>query len=260
MNSVKPLNSSVHVFGLGVRLIAQMTLESNYLLQQMEQIFHTENDRKVGEYIASIGVQEVNLRHLYEEGKLREQAYQEICDTIVESAKNGNKCAYLTAGNPAFLNTVIFRLRQSTAQYGIPFFVYAGVSSFDTLLTDILLPIGSTGIQCFEATHFVRMRPNIDTRVPLALFQPAVVEAHDVRYLAGAYLPGVKILQDVLVELYGSDRRWILLRSAMSTNDNPVVSTGVLSELVEKASDLELGTLLVPGDWGCRKYLGQIYG
>ena len=257
MNPDETQNGSVHVFGLGVRVVTQITLESNYLLQQMEQIFHAESDPRVSEYIASIGCRETNLGHLYKDGRIREQAYQEICDTIVEAAKAGTKCAFLTPGNPVFLNTVVFKLQESASRHRIPFFVYPGVSSIDTLLTDLFAPVDVTGLQCYESTHFVRMRPEIDKRVPLLLFQPAVVEAYDVRYIKGAYLPGVRILRDALVELYGADQKWILLRSALSIEDSPVISTGVLSELVEKASYLELGTLLIPGDWQFDERLNQ---
>lgn len=249
MSSHNKQNGAVHVFGLGVRLVAQITLESNYLLQQMEQIFHLEDGPAVSEYIKSIGCSEVNLRHLYAEGKPREQAYQEICDAIVEAALGGAKCAYLAPGNPVFLNTVVFKLRDSTRLHGIPFFVYPGVSSLDTLLTDLMLPVEAVGLQCYEATHFVQMRPQIDKRIPLLLFQPAVVGAPEVRYLTGVHVPGVRVLQNRLIELYGSDQTWMLLRSSMSKDDSPIVSTGVLNELADKAAHLELGTLLILGEW-----------
>ena len=243
-------NGSVHVFGLGVRLITQITLETNYLLQQMDKVFHCEDDSEISEYLATIGCTEVSLTHLYEEGRRREEAYQEICDTIIDAARSGAKCAYLAPGNPAFLNTITFKLRESTSRHKLPFFVYSGVSSIDTLLTDLFLPIEVTGLQCFEATHFVRMKPLIDRRVPLLLFQPGVVEAYDVRRLAGVYLPGVKILQDALIALYGADQRWVLLRSANSKDESPIISAGVLSELTDKASQLKLGTLLIPAGSG----------
>ncbi|HEX5890882.1 MAG TPA: hypothetical protein VFY61_19380, partial [Pyrinomonadaceae bacterium] len=114
---------------------------------------------------------------------------------------------------------------------------------------DLSMAVEETGLQCFEATHFVRMRPRVDKRVPLILFQPAIVEALDVRYTTGAYAPGVKILQDVLSEIYGANQEWILLRSAMQRDDSAIVSTGIVSELLEKATHLELGTLVIPGDW-----------
>jgi len=240
---------SIHVFGLGMRLVTQITLESNYLLQQMERVFHLADGPQISDYLASVECVEVSLRHLYAEGKPREQAYQEIASAILEAALTGAKCGYLTQGNPVFLNTVVFNLRDLAAHHGIPFFVYPGVSSIDTLLTDLFLPIEATGLQLFEATHFVRMRPQIDKRVPLVLFQPAIVEAFDVRYTTGAYTPGVGILQDVLAEMYGFSQEWILLRSAMSTDDSAMVSTGTVSELLEKARHLELGTLIIPGDW-----------
>jgi precorrin-6B methylase 1 len=241
----------VSVFGLGVRLVMQITLESNYLLQQAEHVFHGEDAPGVREYVASIGCRETNFRHLYADGKPRKRAYQEICDLIVGAAEAGERCAYLTPGNPAFLNTVVHKLRSATAARGIPFSVYPGVSSIDTLITDLLLPVSDTGLQCFEATHFVRERPAIDRRIPLLLFQPAVVEAFDVRHIQGAYLPGVKLLRDVLVGIYGPHQGWLLLQSAMSKEGEAVLAAGILSELVEKASYLELGTLFIPGDWQC---------
>jgi uncharacterized protein YabN with tetrapyrrole methylase and pyrophosphatase domain len=227
----------------------QITLEANYLLQQMDQVFHGEDDPEVSKYIGSIGCKELSIGYLYAEGKSREQAYQEICDAIIEAANAGKKIAYLTPGNPVFLNNVVFKLRDASARHGIPFFVYPGVSSLDSILTDLFLAVETTGLQCFEATHFVRMRPQIDKRVPLILFQPAVVEAFDVRSRSGVYMPGVKILQDALTESYGAEQKWIMLRSALSKEDTAIVATGILSELVDKASYLELGSLLIPGDW-----------
>jgi siroheme synthase len=242
-------SGSIHVFGLGVRLVTQITLESNYLLQQMERVFHLEDGPEISDYLASIGSPEISLRYLYAEGKPREQAYKEISNAVVTEALTGKKCGYLTQGNPIFLNAVVFNLRTLAALHDLPFSIYPGVSSIDTILTDLFLAVEATGLQAFEATHFVRMQPRIDKRVPLILFQPAIVEAFDVRYTTGAYGPGVKILQDVLAEMYGASQEWILLRSAMSGDDSAMVSTGTVSELVEHAKHLELGTLIIPGDW-----------
>lgn len=240
---------SIHVFGLGMRLVTQITLESNYLLQQMESVFHLDDGPEISDYLASFACIDVSLRHLYTEGKPREQAYGEIANEILEAALAGTKCGFLTQGNPVFLNSVVFKLRDLAAHHDIPFFVYPGISSIDTLLTDLFLAVEDTGLQCYEATHFVRMRPQIDKRVPLILFQPAIVEALDVRYTTGAYPPGVQILQNVLAEIYGANQEWILLRSAMQKDDSAIVSTGIVSELLEKAKHLELGSLIIPGDW-----------
>src|SRR6185295_9166221 len=106
---------SIHVFGLGIRLVMQITLESNYLLQQMECVFHLEDGPEISDYLASIECPEVSLRHLYAEGKPREQAYNEIANEILEAALTGTTCGYLTQGNPVFLNTVVFTLRDSAA-------------------------------------------------------------------------------------------------------------------------------------------------
>jgi len=242
-------NGSVHVLGLGVRFVFQVTLETNHLLRQMDRVFHGETDPRVGEYISSLGPEERSFRELYADGKPREQAYTEIADLILEAARAGEKCAYLAPGNPLFLNSVVLKLRKSAQTEGIPFFVYSGVSSLDMLISDLFLPVQDTGLQCYEATHFVKTKPQIDRRVPLALFQPSVVEASDVRYFQGVFMPGAQLLADTLIAQYGPEQKWFLLRSALSGDEPPIVFSGALSELVAKASCLEFGTLLIPGEW-----------
>jgi|GEM_PF-3596546 len=255
----KPLSDSdgkvisegcVHVFGLGVRAITQITLESNYLLQNMQKVFHCEDDSRVTEYLADIGCPEVNLGYLYQEGRKRERVYQEICDLIIETAKTGVKCAYLAPGNPAFLNSIAFKLQEATARNRIPFFMYPGVSSIDSLLTDLRDSVEVTGFQCFEATQFTRLKPAVDKRVPLFLFQPGAVDAFDVGSGTRVNLRGVKLLQDTLIKLYGRKATWIVVKSAMSIEENPVISTGDMDGLLERADELKLGTLVIPGVLG----------
>jgi hypothetical protein len=260
MNAVDKGPGSIHVLGSGIRSVGQITLESNYLLHQMDKVFHCEHGGNLCEYIASTGAIEIPLSHLCSDFKSRANAYQEICDTIVASAADGLKCAYLAPGNPIFLNTVVLKLKDATSRLGIPFFVYAGVSSIDTLLTDLSLPIEMTGLQCFEATHFVRMRPAIDKRVPLFLFQPGLVDALDVRHGVGPNEEGIKRLQSILLTLYSEEQVWLLVRSAAVNTESAIICSGQLNTLADHAAVIELGTLVVPGDWtrqlGILRYLG----
>ena len=219
------------------------------MLSGMKHIFHVENDPRVKEYVAAFDAEESNIFYLYEDGKPRETAYQEICNTIVKEALRGIDCAYLTPGNPIFLNSVVLKLREAALQNDIPFAIYPGISSIDTILTELFLSTGSTGLQCYEATHFVDFQPKIDIRVPLLLFQPSVVNMSNVHYHKGTYFPGVKLLQNALIDLYGANQKWCLLKSAMSQDETPFMATGTLSELTAHAELMNLGTLFIPGDW-----------
>ncbi len=253
----KATGGAVHVVGLGIRTISHLTLEANHVLQSVGKIFHGEYDPAVSDYIASLGGAEVKLNHLYEDGRLRVDAYQDICSAVIGSASQGETCAYLAPGNPVLLNSIVFRIREVATKQSIPLFVYAGVSCIDTFMLDLFLPLELTGMQCYESTHFVHLKPSIDVRVPLILFQPGVVEAYEVRHSTGSYVPGVETLQACLLSYYPQDTRWLLVRSPMRAGEQATIVGGKLSELAARASYMELGTLVIPGEWNVEQVVAN---
>lgn len=243
------MTQGIYIFGMGIRSISQITLETNYLLQQMDTIFHVSSDERVSDYISSLGVEEVNLSNLYQEKKKRELVYQNICDTIVKATTGKKKNAYLTSGNPVFLNTVVRKLNLLAKKEDINVNIYPGVSSIDTIINDILLPVGLTGVQCYECTQFLRLSPILDSRVPLLLFQPGVINDYKIRKVVEGNYNGVELLQKTLIDIYGTNQKWLLINSSDSNVQSSLLSNGVLSELKEKSHIFNRGTLLITGAW-----------
>lgn len=50
-------------------------------------------------------------------------------------------------------------------------------------------------LKCFECTHFLKLQPQFDTRVPLLLFQPGVINDFEIRRKIEGSLDGVKTLK-----------------------------------------------------------------
>jgi tetrapyrrole methylase family protein / MazG family protein len=204
----------LHIFGLGIKYVSQITLEANFLLQRCDHVFFLERDTVVSKYLAANDCKNTNLWHLYRDGRDRLEAYREICDTVLTEARRCGNCGFLTTGNPIFLNTIVEMLLDKARARNVQPILYSGVSCIDSIISDLRLPVGRTGLQCFEASRFVTLRPVIDVRVPLLLFQPNVVMADDVRHTSGTYKRGVQILEEVLLTYYKPSQQWCLLRLA----------------------------------------------
>jgi uncharacterized protein YabN with tetrapyrrole methylase and pyrophosphatase domain len=242
----------VYVVGAGVRDVSQITLEGHLVLQSMDLVVHLDSHGKVSEYLDHVGVKHENVFEWYREGENRTQVYDRIATHVLALAEAGHRVSYLAAGNPGFLDTVAAHLRRRCDAQGIPFSALPGVSSIDTLLTELFLP-GSLGLQMFEATAFCRQRPRIDPRVPLLLFQPGMVDDDQVRLLRAPRLSSVSTLQSVLIERYPPDQKWILVASPEAPGEQSVQVWDRLDRLDAHGRSLLCGTLLIPGEWWPRE-------
>ncbi len=241
---------SISIFGTGVKAIAQITLETNFLLQKMDKVFHMSSNDSIAKYLDSIGCEEVNLNYLYAEGNQRKNVYKKISEIIVSKVStNKIDCAFLTTGNPVFLNTIVRYICDLAKAKGVPVNIYPGVSSIDSILVDIRLPVGLTGLQCYECTHFIKFQPHIDIRVPLLLFQPGVIEDFKIRRKIAGNISGIQKLKNHLINEYGVSQMWYLINSANGNDSFAIYAKGTMEEMEEKADFFNRGTLLIPGDW-----------
>ena len=244
---VKKTKGALHIIGLGTKYISQVTLESNSCALHADVLAHCEPDPRITDYAASIGKREVNLSHFIKDGARRPSAYQSVADAVIQIVQSGQNCAFLAPGNPVFLNSVVHRLRIAARNQGIHMTCSPGVSSIDCMINDLFPWSELSGFHCFESTTFVAMRPRVDTRFPLLLFQPGVVGVDDVRLDSGPSVPGVRLLQNALVEVYERGERWIAIRTSMANDDGPIAVIGILDELEKNAAAMALGSLVIPG-------------
>jgi Tetrapyrrole (Corrin/Porphyrin) Methylases len=239
---------TLFVIGYGINPIAHLTLESHKLIQRIRKVAFVGFEPQVAEYLRMMNCDMVDLRDLYREGQARPTVYREISDVVLRMAASAGAWVFLAPGNPCFLNTVVDHLRSDGPARGIQVSVYSGVSCVDTIITELNIPVGRSGLQCFEATQFVRMRPRIDVRVPLLLFQPNVVVDDTIRRNAGASIGGVEILRDCLLDYYAPTQSWILAGSPMDGTAIGTYRAGRLDGLTESAHWMAFGSLLIPGE------------
>ena len=250
--------SGIYALGLGVKEIAQMTLESYTALKEMDCVIYLTENKTVGETLQKLGIEKsTDLSSWYKDGEDRAAIYERISSFVVDQSKSHDRVCLLTPGNPIFLNRVILNLIDRCEAQGIALHVFPGVSSIDTIMTDLRLPSGEVGVQCFEATKFFHDRPNIDTRVPLLLFQPGNFAHSKVQMRMRPTQEQIAPLTGYLLELYPPDSRWILVGSSGDLGEPPRIMWNYLSELEQFSELLTIGTLVLPGSWW-PNWLGEV--
>lgn len=237
------------IVGVGLTALEQITLEGVDALRRADRAYVMRDAAAWSGFASEFGTEVVDLGPLYEEGLNRAEVYGRVGEAVLDGVRSGGSCVYLAQGSPLLLDSIVAGLIERAVREDVGLRVIPGVSCIDTILTELVTDIGSCGLQCYEASEFVRRRPVIDVRVPLLLFQPHVVNDPTVRVGRGSNRAGVGLLRDVLAGLYGEDQGWIIVGSPPTSASAPVYAAGCVGRLEEFGDDLRRGSLFVPGSW-----------
>lgn len=241
------MSSTIYVIGTGVKRDAHLTMETSVLLPELTDIVH----------LHDAGLREVpggprlhDLSSWYAEGRDRTEVYAEVVGEVLRLASRpGARVGYLTTGNAVFLNAMVAGILDGAAPRGIQVRLLSGVSTLDTLLTDLRLPVERLGLQCFLASHFIARRGQpFDASVPLFLFQPGTFSANRVRLTPLSPAEALP-LTERLLEVYPQEQRWILAISPERVGTAPKFVHGTLASLQAASARLIQGTLVIPGGW-----------
>lgn len=236
----------VWILSRGVQKVIHLTLEVVLRLQEADRVHYLDGAGDVDAYLASIGARGENAIGWYREGEPRSPAYGRVVDAIVGGALQGRRVAYLAQGNAPFLDRIATLLMERCDAERIPCRVAAGVSSIDTILADLLLSGGVTGLQCYEATGFHTHRPHIDPSVPLLLFQVGLFRSSVVQGAARPTTEQLAPLARLLGELYPPEMPWFCVISAEVDGQTSSITRGRVAEGLP-GDRVRGGTLVIPG-------------
>jgi uncharacterized protein YabN with tetrapyrrole methylase and pyrophosphatase domain len=115
--------------------------------------------------------QVISADEFYYQDRVRESNYEIVANKIIESIeKYGTPICYLTQGNPFNFDKVSSLLIQIAQKKNYSFEVISGVSSIDTIMTDLRKDV-APGLQIFEASCFVGQEIRPDIRFSCLLLQ-----------------------------------------------------------------------------------------
>jgi len=196
--------------GTGIMGTMQMTRETEYKLRECDVVYVLHYDDSVVRCIENWGVEVVDARSFYVDGKHRSEVYLELAEAILQTAQTRH-VGFLVHGHPLFLVSTSEAIVELAPAKGLAVEILPGVSSLDTVMADLRIDFGHA-MQGYEANFLLNKHPVIEPRVPLMIYQVAILGAYKVnRVFPGANL---QPLTDYLSNHYPAEHQVAFILSS----------------------------------------------
>jgi len=196
----------IGIVGTGIVGAHQLTREAEEVIRRSNHTFVIASGYGVPEYLSTLCPRTTDLGELYEPGVNRLPTYHRMAAEVVSAALTEAPVCLATYGHPwvyCYPTTLIHR---AAPLLGLHVEVFAGVSSFDTLLVDLGTDIANSGVQMYEATDLLLRRRPVQNDVTCVIWQPTVVG--DPTCPSGPYgAQQFRPLQDHLLRFYPPDHQ-----------------------------------------------------
>ena len=237
---------SLVVVGTGIQLGGQITVEALDAIRRADCVPYFVADTHAARWIESLNPHAENLARLYAPGKPRLDTYREAVEHIVGLVRAGHRVCTAFYGHPGVFaypgHEAVARVRAA----GLPARMLPAVSALDCLVADLGLDPGQTGLQSYEATHFLQREPPVDAHALLVLWQVGMIgEA------GGAATPGVgarfRELIERLREQFGAEREALLYEASPYPGARSAAALFRLGD-ADLPTPSPVSTLCVPAD------------
>jgi uncharacterized protein YabN with tetrapyrrole methylase and pyrophosphatase domain len=239
------MNGKLTVVGTGMTAISQLTREAEHCLFTADKVFYLLTDPHTEGYVKQLNASAECLKRHYEHGsgKPRLWAYQDMVETLLAPVRQGQSVCAAFYGHPGVFVYPSHEAIVQARREGHEAKMLPGISAEDMMVADLGIDPALPGLQTYEATGFVLLKPTIDARIPLVLWQIGVVglltpEAHPSRSNLGA-------LTEILLRSYPSNHQVVLYQASAYENIAPVLHVFALRDLARQDINA-LSTLYVP--------------
>jgi len=234
------------VVGTGIDVVTQLTPGARAAIEGSDEVMYLVGDSVSALRIVSLNDRARSLDRFYAPDKDRRQTYAEIVETIVAAVVEGTDVCAVFYGHPGVFaypgHEAVARVRAA----GLPARMLPAVSALDCLVADLGLDPGQTGLQSYEATHFLQREPAVDAHALLVLWQVGMIgEA------GGAATPGVgarfRELIERLREQFGAEREALLYEASPYPGARSAAALFRLGD-ADLPTPSPVSTLCVPAD------------
>jgi hypothetical protein len=236
----------IGIVGLGIVGTHQITREVEEVIRRSRRAFVIESGYGITDYIRTLCSNVSSLGSLYERGKSRLPTYRKMAAEVVSAAIAEGPVCLAAYGHPWVYCYPTTLIKRAAALLNLHVEVFAGVSSFDTLLVDLGIDIAFDGIQMYEATDILLRRRPLQNDVMCFIWQATIVgdpTYPDKPHEVGDY----QALQDYLLHFYPPKHEVTLVM----TKTFPLLRSNVQRFPVDQlARELQrapqVGTLFIP--------------
>jgi uncharacterized protein YabN with tetrapyrrole methylase and pyrophosphatase domain len=226
---VAPIESGttdIFLVGLGMH-IGHMTRDADFVMQACKTRYFMHSDPEVRHYIQQLPGKAVDIYDFYTENESRMITYRQIAATVLDSARSSRPVCVALYGHPMFLSTISQMVLHGADWLGLRTAVIPGVSSFDTVSSDLRIDPGEVSLQIQEATSMLLFRTALDPHRGLIVLQPAqfgTVLQSSAQSLAVRFAP----LLQYLLQFYPVGHPMYLVASSQTSHGHPQVDQVLL--------------------------------
>ncbi len=159
--------ADLYLIGTGIRDLEQLTAEARAVLRRCRKVFHlTSCHQGLSELCADV----VDNAAEYWTGEPARNVYRRIADKVMAEVEKGAGVANVIYGHPLFFDDINMGLIERCRRAGLSYRVLPGISSLDTLSTDLEIDYGD-GLQVYEAQDLVDGEHPLNPRVHAVILQ-----------------------------------------------------------------------------------------
>ncbi|MEO8383584.1 MAG: SAM-dependent methyltransferase [Acidobacteriota bacterium] len=238
--------ADIYLAGSGIRGALQFTRETIQALRVCRVVFVLHDDLMVHDYVRSLCSDVRDVSDLYAGGGPRADVYRAIAERLIGEAGRGQPVALVAHGHPLFLVSASEYALALARERGLTIAILPSVSSFDTVLSDLMIDYGYA-LQMFDATTLLRLSPRLNANVPTLVFQLTTLLREEVMREE----PGPEILEplvEFLLRVYPSGHRCKIVHSGAHLLEPSTVVDTFLADLAsdERVELWRRPTLYVP--------------
>jgi len=221
---------SLTVIGSGIKSVAHMTLEAKAIIEAADVVLVCSADAVTDAFLRELNPNVEDLHVYYGIDVRRRKTYEAMTARMVEMVRRGKDVAVVFYGHPGVFVDPTFAAINQVREMGRPAVMRPGISAEDCLIADLEIDPAAQGFQTYEATYYLTRRIVIDVRVPLVLWQVALVG--DSSYPQGGFdSRNLGFLVSHLQELYGDDHEVVIYEAAQHPLARPRIWPVPLSGL-----------------------------
>lgn len=147
--------ADLYLVSYGINPARDITLESLQLLRCSRGIYTILNSPILSSFLREHAIDFQDLTDMYAEGESRATIYRTIAGFVLRHALATPGICYLTYGHPMCFDEPVRLMLNGARKLKLSTYVSPAASFLDVILAFHRIPIGSTGLQLFDAASLV---------------------------------------------------------------------------------------------------------
>lgn len=170
--------TDIHIVGLGVSSIHQLTREAEQAIRQSNEVLYLDTGVATKRFLEE-RCDRVTALHesSYREGGHRLNAYHHMAATVVDAALSHSPVSFAVHGHPLVAVYAPFLVMDMAELLGLSVSVSPGVSAFDAIVAELAIDPIVEGLQMYEATDLLLRKRPLQPDVPALIWQIGNLES-----------------------------------------------------------------------------------